>query len=97
MNLVKMNFEITLPERWLKKFVQLLDCMRWCGKVGASRTLGFYADGDGDFTFNYKINGEEIKQVQDWNKIDKTPIDQDSKLPIPFHTNRRINFFFDAG
>lgn len=92
---IKFNLEVTMPERWMKKFIQMLDCMRWCGNVGASRTLGFYADGDGDFSFNFKFNGWDVEKVQDWEKIDRESFDKDNLKP--FQTNRKVNFFFDAG
>lgn len=49
----------------------MLDCMRWCGNVGANRVVAFYADGDGDFRpFDFKVNNKEIKKLADWNKLD---------------------------
>ena len=94
---VKFNLEIVIPERWMNKFIQMLDCMRWCSNVGASRTLGFYADGDGDFSgFDFKFQGNSVDKIQDWEKIDKDSVDNKKCLP-PFHTNRPVNFFFDAG
>lgn len=104
--MVKINLEITIPKRWLKKFVQMLDCMRWCGKTGASRTVAFYADGDGDFRpFDFKIDGEEIKTDIKWYDFDKDwnpdpkkiNCDPPEEFPPPFKTRRSINFFFDAG
>lgn len=38
-----------MEERWVPQFVGLLEHMEYLGKVGSSRMLGFYADGDGDF------------------------------------------------
>lgn len=105
-DLVKFNLEIMMPKRWVKKFMQMLDCMRWCGRVGASRTVAFYAEGDGDFRpFDFKVNGEEVKSDIDWLKYDKDwnpdlkkiNCDPPKELPPPFKTRRKINFFFDAG
>lgn len=98
--IVKLNLEITIPKRWVNKFIQMFDCMRWCGKVGASRCLGFYADGDGDFRpFDFKVNGKEIKSDIPWHKFDKTlRTKEDQELPQPFKTKRDgVDFFFDAG
>lgn len=100
---VKFNLEITMPRRWVTKFLQMLDCMRWCGNVGASRTVGFYADGDGDFRpFDIKVNGEDLK-AEDWEKHDKdwNP-DKVTRYapqepPPQYKTWRGIDFFFDAG
>lgn len=103
---VKFTLEITMPKRWVKKFLQMLDCMRWCGRGGASRTVAFYADGDGDFRpFDFKVNGEEVKSDIDWWKHDKgwNPdpkkiyCDPPEEFPPPFKTRRGIDFFFDAG
>lgn len=94
---VKFNLEITIPEKWLYKFMQMLDCMRWCSKVGASRAVSFYADGDGDFKhFDFKINGKEIKSDIPWNNFDKSWNQYQENTP-PFKTKRNIDFFFDAG
>jgi len=95
MKLIKFNLEITMSERWLNKFMQLLDCMRWCGRIGASRTLGFYVDGDGDFKFDFKLNGKEVEKIQDWKEIDDSSFDKNNLKP--FQTNRKVNIFFDAG
>lgn len=96
---VKFNLEITMPKHWTKKFFQMLDCMRWCGNVGASRTVGFYADGDGDFRqFDFKLNGEEVDGLVNWFEEEKTPLpDPNSDEPTPeFKTRRGVDFFFDA-
>ena len=101
---VKFNLEITMPKRWMKKFFQMLDCMRWCGNVGASRTVAFYADGDGDFRpFDFRFNGKKVDKMEDWGKHDKdwNP-DKVTRYapqepPPPYKTWRGINFFFDAG
>ena len=105
---VKFNLEITIPKRWPKKLLQMLDCMRTCGKVGASRTVAFYADGDGDFRpFDFKVDGKEVptyfgkhwdEHDKDWNPDPKKiNCDPPEEFPPPFKTRRSINFFFDAG
>lgn len=97
---VKFNLEITMPKRWVKKFMQMLDCMRWCGKVGASRVVGFFADGDGDFRpFDFKVDGKEIERLVNWYEVDRIPFPKDgSSEPRPeFKKNTKADFFFDAG
>ena len=103
---VKFNLEITMPRRWVTKFLQMLDCMRWCGNVGASRVVAFYADGDGDFRpFNFKVNGKEVSKTEDWGKHDKdwspkpenVDCDPPKEFPPAYKTRRKVNFFFDAG
>ena len=99
-DLVKFKLEITMPKRWIKKFIQMLDCMRWTGRVGSSRLIAFYADGDGDFRpFDFKINGKEFESKIKWSEHDKTwkPSD-DYEIPPKFKTRRNeVDFFFDAG
>lgn len=101
--MVKLNLEITMPRRWAAPFVQMLDCMRWCSRVGASRTVAFFADGDGDFRpFDFKIDGEVPKTSvwerydRDWNP-DKVTRYAPQEPPPPYKTWRGIDFFFDAG
>ncbi len=105
-DMVKLNLEITMPRRWASKFVQMLDCMRWCACAGASRTVAFFADGDGDFRpFDFKVDGEEVPKTTDWQRHDrdwnpdlkKINCDPSEELPPPFKTRRGVNFFFDAG
>lgn len=99
---VKFSLEITMPRRWARKFLQMLDCMRWCGCVGASRTVAFFADGDGDFRpFDFKVNGKEVPKTKDWGKHDQEWPPKTSyppqEPPPPYKTWRGIDFFFDAG
>ena len=104
--MTKFNLEITIPTQYVNKFLQMLDCMRWCGKVGASRVVAFYADGDGNFRpFDFKIDGKEIKSDINWCDFDKDwnpdpkkiNCDPPQEFPPPFKTRRKINMFFDAG
>ena len=102
---VKFNLEITMPTRWARKFLEMLDCMRWCADVGASRTVAFRADGDGDFRpFSYKVDGKAIPHAPSsyWEKHDKewNPDNVDryapQEPPPPYKTWRGVDFFFDA-
>ena len=98
-DMVTLKLNIKMPKRWVKMFFAMLDCMKWCGNVGASRTIAFYADGDGDFRLEeIEVNGKELKTNVDWNKFDKgwTPKDNNELTPR-FKTRRSIDFFFDAG
>lgn len=103
---VKLNLEITIPKRWVKKFMQMLDCMRWCANVGASRAVAFYADGDGDFRpFDFTMNNMVVPTTEDWEKHDRNwnpdsaqgNGDTPQEFPPEYKTSRRIDFFFDAG
>ena len=102
--MVRFNLKVTIPKRWVGKFLQMLDCMRWCSRVGASRTVAFYADGDGDFRgFNFWLDGEEVNKLEDWEEYDKEWNPDNvtryapQEPPPPYKTWRSINFFFDAG
>lgn len=103
---VKLHLEITMPKRWARKFLEMLDCMRWCSSVGASRTVAFRADGDGDFRpFSYKVDGKEIPHApagywerhdREWNP-DGATRHAPQEPPPPYKTWRGVDFFFDAG
>lgn len=99
---VKFKLEITMPKRWAKKFIQMLDCMKWCGDVGASRTVAFYADGDGDFRpFKFEVNGKKLESGIKWHEFDKGLTKEQKEnwetvLP-KFKTRKNVDFFFDAG
>ena len=100
-DLVKFKLEITIPKRWVNKFIQMLECLRWCGNVGASRTVAFYADGGGDFRpFNFTINDKSVDSLTDWNKLDVSwdaKYHQDDSIPPALKSRKSIDFFFDAG
>ena len=104
MEKVRVTVEFTMPESWASKFMQMLDCMRWFSRTGGSRTVAFYADGDGDFSgFDFKLNGHEVTSDIDWREYDKPwPVAEElrghssKELPPPFKTKRYIDFFFSA-
>ena len=82
------------------KLLQMLDCMRWCSKTGASRVVAFSADGDGNFRpFEFKLNGHELPSDIDWSEYDgqeKIKYIAPKELTPPFKTRRSIDFFFTA-
>lgn len=41
--------ECEMSERWVPHFLGMLTQMQHLGNIGSSRTVGLYADGDGDF------------------------------------------------
>ena len=100
---VKFHLEITMPKRWTPQFIEMLDCVRWCAEHGASRTVAFYADGDGDFRpFDFRVADFDIERL-DWRKhdgewsLDKAVRYAPQESPPPYKTWRGIDFFFDAG
>lgn len=48
----------TMPEDWADYFCSFLKRMETDGKRGHSETIGFYADGDGDFRPKFEIDHE---------------------------------------
>lgn len=58
---IKFTIEVTMRDRWINDFCSLLKYMERCGKDGHSAFVGFYADGDGDFSpeFSFSIPFEE--------------------------------------
>lgn len=56
------NIEVTMEERWIDDFCSMLEYMRYCGSIGHSAIIGFYADGDGDFRPKFKIDTEFNKK-----------------------------------
>lgn len=55
---VTFNIKATMNERWIDDFCSMLKQMQWCGSVGSSKTIGLYADGDGDFRPKFEIDIE---------------------------------------
>lgn len=41
--------EVTMEERWIPHFLNMLGAMQKNGAIGHSGVIGIYADGDGDF------------------------------------------------
>lgn len=62
---VEFTIKVKMEERWVDDFCSLLRYMEWCGNVGHSALIGFYADGDGDFRpkFHMGIDYKEKKGI----------------------------------
>lgn len=45
----KFTIDCDIPERWVPYFLGMLKDMQELGSLGCSRSVEFYADGDGDF------------------------------------------------
>lgn len=54
----KQTFTITctMNERWIPHFLGMLKLMERLGGLGSSRTVSFYADGDGDYRPKFEWN-----------------------------------------
>lgn len=60
----KFTIDVEMEERWIPHFLSMLKEMEHYGKIGRSRLLAFYADGDGDFhpKFNFSIPFEKVEK-----------------------------------
>lgn len=52
---VTFTITATMKDRWVSDFCSFLKWMEYCGAVGHSSFVGFYADGDGDFRPKFSI------------------------------------------
>ena len=52
------TIKVKMQERWIAPFMSMLKYMQTCGSVGASRLVGFYSDGDGDFRPEFEADIE---------------------------------------
>lgn len=43
------TIKVTMNKRWVPYFLGMLKMMERLGKLGASRSVALYSDGDGDF------------------------------------------------
>ncbi len=57
----KINLEINIRERWIPHFLSMLAYIETLGKMGGSRKVGIYADGDGDFQFDFTADIKWVK------------------------------------
>ena len=46
---MKFTVNVEMADRWVPHFLGLLERMRHLGAIGSSRSVVFFADGDGDF------------------------------------------------
>lgn len=59
----KFTIEVEMEERWIDCFMSMLNKMERLGKLGSSRTVSMFSDGDGDFQPRFKSDVE-------WEKIE---------------------------
>jgi len=57
----EIKIKVSMSERWIPYFLSMLKYMEYLGKIGSSRTVSIYSDGDGDFQprFKFDIDFEE--------------------------------------
>lgn len=51
---MKFTIECEIKDRWVPHFLAMLKYMQQLGKLGSSREVTFYSDGDGDFRPEFK-------------------------------------------
>jgi hypothetical protein len=50
------KIEADIPDRWAPYFCAMLRDMEFYGKVGSSRLLTFFSDGDGDYRPKFEFD-----------------------------------------
>ena len=81
----KFTIECEMKERWIPHFLGMLKKMEQLGGLGASRPVGIYADGDGDFRPKFK-----------WD--DSMPeVAQPIRAEKPGDSPQGKGYFYDAG
>lgn len=48
------EIKVTMRKRWIPHFLAMLKYMEQLGRLGSSREVTFYSDGDGDFRPKFK-------------------------------------------
>lgn len=54
----KFTIEVEMEERWIDYFMSMLNRMERLGRLGSSRTVSIFSDGDGDFRPKFKSDVE---------------------------------------
>lgn len=61
---MKINITADIPDRWVNCFCTFLKKLERNGRVGHSSTIGFFADGDGDFRPTFDFNDIKFEEIQ---------------------------------
>lgn len=87
----KVTFTITctMKRRWAVQFLGMLAYMQQLGSWGSSRTVAFFADGDGDFRPKFEWEPTDLVAVQGF--------DAKKSMETPYHVWHDGDRFFDAG
>lgn len=67
---IEFTIKVKMKERWVPHFLAMLKYMEQLGKLGGSRKVAIYSDGDGDFnpTFEWDTDlSSNAKPVADNN------------------------------
>lgn len=90
------NINVKMEERWIPYFQSMLTTMQRFGSAGASRLIGFYSDGDGDFRpkFEFDIPVQEVEGIDYSELIEHGKL---SACKIETSPNLIPSIMFDAG
>lgn len=77
------SIDVQMSEEWIDPFLSMLKEMEFNGKVGRSRLIAFYSDGDGNFRpkFQFSCPFEQVEK----KKINKE------------YVAKHLDDFYDAG
>lgn len=77
------SIDIQMSEEWIDPFLSMLKEMEFNGKVGRSRLIAFYSDGDGNFRpkFQFSCPFEQVEK----KKVNKE------------YLSKHLDDFYDAG
>lgn len=64
------NIKVKMEERWVNDFCSMLKQMELLGKIGSSKTVGIFSDGDGDFRPKFEIDIDFDTTIPKINKSD---------------------------
>lgn len=80
---MKLTINVEMEDRWVPHFLSMLKEMEFNGKVGRSRLIAFYSDGDGDFHPKFEFSCP-------FEQVDKVKLDKEFAW-------KYLNDFYDAG
>ena len=67
---IEFTINVKIQKRWVPCFLSMLKLMEHYGKIGASRRIAFYSDGDGNFQPKFtwpKILGYQFSPTKNDN------------------------------
>lgn len=68
-NIKEFSVKCKMNKRWIPYFVSFLKRMESDGNIGHSESIGFYADGDGDFRPKFIFDTTEVDDINPTNKV----------------------------
>lgn len=61
--IVEFDIHCKMNRAWANEFISFLAGLESCGELGTSQTVGFYADGDGDFHPKFSTDYKSIPRL----------------------------------